>query len=88
MSEEIRRPFVAPVAGSHARLLETAGLGRACLATLIALVAQFGLGMWLNLYVAVPSSDQHAGNRVEPVPGAGAMVVRRFQVIPVARMHG
>ena len=61
MSEEIRRPFVAPVADSHARLLETAGLGRACLATLIALVAQFGLGMWLNLYVPVPSSDQHAG---------------------------
>lgn len=61
MSAEARRPFVAPVADRHARLLETAGLGRACLATLIALVAQFGLGMWLNLYVPVPSSDQHAG---------------------------
>ena len=61
MSEEARRPFVAPVADRHDRLLGTAGLGRACLATLIALVAQFGLGMWLNLYVTVPSSDQHAG---------------------------
>lgn len=61
MSEEARRQFVSPVADRHAPLLETAGLGRACLATLIALVAQFGLGMWLNLYVAVPSSDQHAG---------------------------
>ena len=40
MSEEIRRPFVAPVADRHARPLETAGLRRACLATLI---AQFGL---------------------------------------------
>ena len=61
MSAEARRPFVAPVADRHAGLLETAGLGRACLATLIALVVQFGLGMWLNLYVPVPSSDQHAG---------------------------
>ena len=61
MSEEEGRPFVAPVADRHARLLGTAGLGGACLATLIALVAQFGLGMWLNLYVPVPSSDQHAG---------------------------
>jgi MFS family permease len=61
VSEEARRPFVAPVADRHARLPETAGLGRACLATLIALIAQFGLGMWLNLYVPVPSSDQHAG---------------------------
>jgi hypothetical protein len=32
-----------------------------CLATLIMLVAQYGLGIFLNLYVAVPASDQHAG---------------------------
>jgi hypothetical protein len=31
------------------------------LAALILLVVQFGLGMVLNLYVPVPSSDQHAG---------------------------
>jgi hypothetical protein len=61
VSEEARRPFVAPVADRHDRLLGIAGLGRACLAALIALVTQFGLGMWLNLYVTVPSSDQHAG---------------------------
>jgi hypothetical protein len=49
------------VAGRHARLPGLAGLRRACLATLIALVVQFGLGMWLNLYVPVPSADQRAG---------------------------
>jgi len=38
-----------------------AALRRACLTTLIALVAQFSLGMILNLYVSVPASDAHAG---------------------------
>lgn len=33
---------------------------RVCLATLLLLVAQFSLGMILNLYVTVPASDQHA----------------------------
>lgn len=39
----------------------TVGLSRACLVTLSALVVEFGLGMWLNLYAQVPSADQHAG---------------------------
>ena len=39
----------------------TVGLSRACLETLSALVVEFGLGMWLNLYAQVPSADQHAG---------------------------
>jgi hypothetical protein len=34
---------------------------RVCLAALIMLVAQYGLGIFLNLYVAVPASDAHAG---------------------------
>ncbi len=38
-----------------------AALRRACLTTLIALVAQFSLGMILNLYVSVPASDAYAG---------------------------
>jgi hypothetical protein len=38
-----------------------AALRRACLTTLIALVAQFSLGMIVNLYVPVPASDAHAG---------------------------
>lgn len=42
-------------------MLGMAALRRACLTTLIALVAQFSLGMILNLYVSVPASDAHAG---------------------------
>lgn len=38
-----------------------AALRRACLTTLIALAAQFSLGMIVNLYVSVPASDAHAG---------------------------
>ena len=37
------------------------GLSRACLVTLSALVVEFALGMWLNLYAQVSSADQHAG---------------------------
>jgi hypothetical protein len=33
----------------------------ACLATLIMLVVQYGVGIFLNLYVPVPASDAHAG---------------------------
>jgi hypothetical protein len=51
--------FFAP--GRHTRRAGLDGLRRACLAALIMLVVQFGLGMVLNLYVPVPSSDQHAG---------------------------
>jgi hypothetical protein len=32
-----------------------------CLAALIMLVVQYGLGIFLNLYVPVPASDAHAG---------------------------
>jgi hypothetical protein len=48
-------------AGRHTRLPDLTRLHRACVTTLIALVAEFALGMWLNLYVPVPSADQHAG---------------------------
>jgi hypothetical protein len=61
VSEEARRPFMTLNVGRHASLPDVGRLRRACLATLIALVAQFGLGMWLNLYVTVPSADRHAG---------------------------
>lgn len=44
----------------------------ACLATMLALVVQFSLGMILNLYVSVPASDQHASfvREVETAPFA------------------
>jgi hypothetical protein len=51
--------LVAP--GRHTRRPERAGLRRVCLAALIMLVVQYGLGIFLNLYVAVPASDAHAG---------------------------
>jgi hypothetical protein len=51
--------FVAP--GRHTRRPGRAGLRRVCLAALIMLVVQYGLGIFLNLYVAVPAADAHAG---------------------------
>ncbi len=54
-----RDKLVAP--GRHMRRPGPAGLRRVCLATLIMLVVQYGLGIFLNLYVAVPASDAHAG---------------------------
>ena len=51
--------FVAP--GRHTRRPGRAGLRRVCVAALIMLVVQYGLGIFLNLYVAVPASDAHAG---------------------------
>ena len=61
MSHASRRPVIPVVSAGHARLPDLTGLRRACVVTLIALVIQFSLGMILNLYVPVPSSDQHAG---------------------------
>jgi hypothetical protein len=40
-----------------------------CLAALIMIVVQYGLGIVLNLYVAVPSSDAHAGFMQEILSG-------------------
>ena len=51
--------LVAP--GRHTRRPGRPGLRRVSLATLIMLVVQYGLGIFLNLYVAVPASDAHAG---------------------------
>lgn len=50
---------VAP--GRHTRRPERAGLRRLSVAALIMLVVQYGLGIFLNLYVAIPASDAHAG---------------------------
>ena len=51
--------LVAP--GRHTRRPGRAWLRRVCLTVLIMLVVQYGLGIFLNLYVAVPASDAHAG---------------------------
>jgi hypothetical protein len=49
------------VPNRHSRRLMLAGLHRMSLAALLMLVAQYALGIVLNLYVAVPASDEHAG---------------------------
>ena len=52
---------VRVVPGRHSRRVELEGLRRISLAALIMLVVQYGLGIILNLYIAVPASDAHAG---------------------------
>ena len=55
--------FVAP--GRHTRRAglrqERPGLRRVAAAALVMLVLQYGLGMIVNFYVAVPAADAHAG---------------------------
>ena len=52
---------VRVVPGRHIRRAELEGVRRVSLAALIMLVVQYGLGIILNLYIAVPASDAHAG---------------------------
>ncbi len=54
-------PDKLAVPGRHIRRPGRAGLRRVSLAALIMLVVQYGLGIFLNLYVTVPASDAHAG---------------------------
>jgi hypothetical protein len=51
--------LVAP--GRHTRRTGQAGLRRMSVAALVMLVVQYGLGIFLNLYVSIPASDAHAG---------------------------
>jgi O-antigen/teichoic acid export membrane protein len=50
-------------------------LRRVSLAALVMLVVQFGLGMFLNLYVTVPAADAHAGIMQEIANGPLALTV-------------
>ena len=52
---------VRVVPGRHIRRAELQGVRQVSLAALIMLVVQYGLGIILNLYIAVPASDTHAG---------------------------
>ena len=49
------------VPGRHSRRLMLAGLQRMSLLALLMLVAQYALGIVLNLYIAVPAADAHGG---------------------------
>jgi hypothetical protein len=75
MSGLTRRPPSPTAAGRHARLRHSADLRTVCLTTLIALVVQFVLGMILNLYATVPSSDAHAGYLQEILNGPAYLTV-------------
>ena len=75
MSEETARPLRSFAGGRHTRQPDLPAVRRACLTTLIALVVQFGLGMWLNLYVQIPSADQHAGWEQEIKNGPAILTV-------------
>src|ERR1700693_5456659 len=52
-----------------------AGVREACLAVLIMLVVQYGLGIFLNLYVTVPASDQHPGLAQEIASGPVSLTI-------------
>ena len=66
---------VRVVPGRHSRRVELEGLRRISLAAMIMLVVQYGLGIILNLYSAVPASDAHAGIMQEIASGPAMLTV-------------
>jgi len=66
---------VRVVPGRHSRRVELEGLRRVALAALVMLVVQYGLGIILNLYIAVPASDAHAGIMQEIASGPAMLTV-------------
>ena len=66
---------VRVVPGRHSRRVELEGLRRVSLAALIMLVVQYGLGIILNLYIAVPASDAHAGIMQEIASGPAMLTL-------------
>src|ERR1700744_706940 len=72
MFEQMRELVRPVVSGAHARGNGLKLLRMACLVTLAAIAVQFSLGMILNLYVQVPSSDAHAGwmREIQTAPAA------------------
>ena len=66
---------VRVVPGRHIRRAELEGVRRISLAALVMLVVQYGLGIILNLYIAVPASDAHAGLMQEIAAGPGMLTL-------------
>jgi lysylphosphatidylglycerol synthetase-like protein (DUF2156 family) len=52
---------VRVASGKHIRRVELERVRQVSLAALVMLVIQYGLGIILNLYIAVPAADAHAG---------------------------
>jgi len=65
---------VRVVPGRHIRRAELEGVRRISLAALVMLVVQYGLGIILNLYIAVPASDAHAG-LMQQIAGPGMLTL-------------
>jgi hypothetical protein len=63
------------VPGRHSRPPGAEEVRRACVAVLTMLVAQYALGVFLNLFVTIPASDKHAGMLGEMVSGPFALTV-------------
>src|SRR5580704_6969956 len=63
------------VPGRHSRPPGAEEVRRACLAVLTMLVTQYALGIFLNLYVTVPASDEHASMLDEIASGPFALTV-------------
>jgi hypothetical protein len=61
--------------GRHTRPGRPVELRNLCLTVLIMLVAQYGLGIFLNLYVSVPASDHDAGLAHEIASGPGSLTL-------------
>jgi hypothetical protein len=52
---------IRAASGRHTRRTELEAVRQVSLGALIMLVVQYGLGIVLNLYIAVPAADAHAG---------------------------
>jgi hypothetical protein len=61
--------------GRHTRPGRPVELRNLCLTVLIMLVAQYGLGIFLNLYVSIPASDHDAGLAHEIASGPGSLTL-------------
>ena len=63
------------VPGRHSRPPGAEEVRRTCLAVLTMLVAQYALGIFLNLFVTVPASDKHASMLGEITSGPFVLTV-------------
>ena len=61
--------------GKHTQSGGRAEVRKVSLAALIVLIAQYGLGTYLNLYVPIPAADQHAGIVQEIANGPYALTL-------------
>jgi hypothetical protein len=66
---------IRAASGGHTRRTELEAVRQVSLVALIMLVVQYGLGIVVNLYTAVPAADAHAGLAQEIANGLEDQVV-------------